>query len=809
MWDKLFDTSWRTLAPLSPSTVTADNQRAVDIGISVDKGVESSLQDVWNKLRLSNKCRCAIPSSLPPNISTKCPDDVLIELRSVKLNWCIYYTLARRYERTWSRWYHTGIVQCATRGFQTSKMEWILTLKGDTGTILKYPVASVLQTPKTRNTYPINNESGSELELYEVQLVVKLGCRGGRAVSPFASHQGEPGLILGRVTGFLHVGIVPDETVGRRVFSGISRFPPPFHSSAAPYSPQSPSSALKTSLLRAVQSSSPYSLIHSLPLCLLLEEVISSLVEIDECLALKLLLAGDIITSGVCVNITCTLDAINLASITSERAAKRRSRSGVTRKSWKILLWCRQFFLNGYVSYVCEMSNIVQSSLRRCPLFVANDEADIVAAFRREVAHIDGSRAADGISCLPHRWQRTVDNLGDWFEGLVRLLYSNLDESSSIPGGFAPGFLQVGVGGFSQGGVSRFPRPFIPMLLHSHLTSLLSALIASILQVIELANLAILLAGVRCTSRRVLHLCIVMESVAGDRHAAGEDDHRRGERLVAARPPSTSNINPHHQPVNGDTLKTVHDKMSTFEINLRNKLLIGIGTFRKFISGQDRRQTRASTRQGDSCFHVPPASREDELNGSVRSLLVATASGKHVKHNTPVIHDTYFENNQTLHKWGATVSERLVCSPSTKAIRVQSQGGPHQDIACGNRAGRCRWSAGFLGDLPFPSPFHSGAAPYSPRSLSSALKISLLRAAQISSPTHFSDILYLTVGIGNFREFNDLYARLHSPFIYLNLTCVFIGCCPTFDSAGYTSCSLASRLLARSRPGVSNKLWPN
>ncbi|KAJ8892438.1 hypothetical protein PR048_005018 [Dryococelus australis] len=26
-------------------------------------------------------------------------------------------------------------------------------------------------------------------------------------------------------------------------------------------------------------------------------------------------------------------------------------------------------------------------------------------------------------------------------------------------------------------------------------------------------------------------------------------------------------------------------------------------------------------------------------------------------------------------------------------------------LACGNRAGRCRWSAGFLGDLPFPRPF--------------------------------------------------------------------------------------------------------
>ncbi|KAJ8888768.1 hypothetical protein PR048_008260 [Dryococelus australis] len=46
-------------------------------------------------------------------------------------------------------------------------------------------------------------------------------CRSSRA-----SHQGKPGSIPGRVTEFSHVGIVPDNAFGRRVFSGISRFPP-------------------------------------------------------------------------------------------------------------------------------------------------------------------------------------------------------------------------------------------------------------------------------------------------------------------------------------------------------------------------------------------------------------------------------------------------------------------------------------------------------------------------------------------------------------------------------------------------------
>ncbi|KAJ8897502.1 hypothetical protein PR048_002849 [Dryococelus australis] len=52
-----------------------------------------------------------------------------------------------------------------------------------------------------------------------------------------ASHQGEPGSIRGLVTGFPQVGIVPDDAAARRVFSGISRFPPPLHFSAAPHSP--------------------------------------------------------------------------------------------------------------------------------------------------------------------------------------------------------------------------------------------------------------------------------------------------------------------------------------------------------------------------------------------------------------------------------------------------------------------------------------------------------------------------------------------------------------------------------------------
>ncbi|KAJ8882622.1 hypothetical protein PR048_014434 [Dryococelus australis] len=69
----------------------------------------------------------------------------------------------------------------------------------------------------------------------------------------------------------------------------------------------------------------------------------------------------------------------------------------------------------------------------------------------------------------------------------------------------------------------------------------------------------------------------------------------------------------------------------------------------------------------------------------------------------------------------------------TKAIRVQFPGGSLRFFAYRNRAGRCHWLVGFLWVLPFPLPFYSDAASYSPQSPSSALKTLMLRVVLISS----------------------------------------------------------------------------
>ncbi|KAJ8883817.1 hypothetical protein PR048_015672 [Dryococelus australis] len=49
-----------------------------------------------------------------------------------------------------------------------------------------------------------------------------------------------------------------------------------------------------------------------------------------------------------------------------------------------------------------------------------------------------------------------------------------------------------------------------------------------------------------------------------------------------------------------------------------------------------------------------------------------------------------------------------------RRTRFDSRRGGSQIFVCGNRAGRCRWSAIFLGNLPFLPPFHSSATQYSP-----------------------------------------------------------------------------------------------
>ncbi|KAJ8871642.1 hypothetical protein PR048_027969 [Dryococelus australis] len=113
------------------------------------------------------------------------------------------------------------------------------------------------------NRFQLTGENGrrSNINPFSTEVIYKLKRgRGGVVARLLASHLGEPGSIPGGVApGFSHVGIVPDDVAGRRVFSGISRFPHPLISALLHTHLTSPSSALnlKTSLSRAREREIP------------------------------------------------------------------------------------------------------------------------------------------------------------------------------------------------------------------------------------------------------------------------------------------------------------------------------------------------------------------------------------------------------------------------------------------------------------------------------------------------------------------------------------------------------------------------
>ena len=79
-------------------------------------------------------------------------------------------------------------------------------------------------------------------------------------------------------------------------------------------------------------------------------------------------------------------------------------------KYWSIHHTCRTFRL------VIMIYSLKLKDLLRGHRFYTRD--DIATAVRRLIMTNFGHGEADGIRRLPHRWQRTIDSLGDYFEGL-------------------------------------------------------------------------------------------------------------------------------------------------------------------------------------------------------------------------------------------------------------------------------------------------------------------------------------------------------------------------------------------------------
>ncbi|KAJ8872337.1 hypothetical protein PR048_025941 [Dryococelus australis] len=129
-----------------------------------------------------------------------------------------------------------------------SKMASLASIMQDTvgqsapGNLARYPVA---QPIGNLSQHAVSNQTEDPFPETRAAMVRLL-----------ASHQNESGSIPGLFTPrFSQLELVLDDSTDRRVFSGISRFPRPFIPALLHAHLTSPSSAFKTSMLRAAQNS--------------------------------------------------------------------------------------------------------------------------------------------------------------------------------------------------------------------------------------------------------------------------------------------------------------------------------------------------------------------------------------------------------------------------------------------------------------------------------------------------------------------------------------------------------------------------
>ncbi|KAJ8888085.1 hypothetical protein PR048_007572 [Dryococelus australis] len=108
----------------------------------------------------------------------------------------------------------------------------------------------------------------------------------------------------------------------------------------------------------------------------------------------------------------------------------------------------------------------------------------------------------------------------------------------------------------------------------------------------------------------------------------------------------------------------------------------------------------------EQAYRQPPL----DLSPSLSKRFKHSALPSQAEHSGIFVHDSAQKKEQKLSEHLHKREDRINYSPPTYSRWSHSR-----VFACGNRAGRSRWLASFLGDLPSHPLLHSGAAPYSPR----------------------------------------------------------------------------------------------
>ncbi|KAJ8877773.1 hypothetical protein PR048_022229 [Dryococelus australis] len=273
-----------TLAQLSPFAVTADSHCADDIDIFVHKTVESSLQVI----ELANS-----PESLLESIFRRryLPSPTRSEDRSWFSKLCPPLSTPRLPWRRNARRYRrprlagslrasaflaadTDSEQAIARAAGLQGRDKLTSYKSVprsrrpiTGGALpaRRPRTNGVVTKKKKKKKSDGERGRRRMKRVRENSLARDTCSSGlgsrrarkRIISEIVINIRYEGSIPGLATpGFSQVGIVPDDAAGRRAFSGISRFLHPCIPGLLHAHLPSPSSALKTSLLRAVQNPS-------------------------------------------------------------------------------------------------------------------------------------------------------------------------------------------------------------------------------------------------------------------------------------------------------------------------------------------------------------------------------------------------------------------------------------------------------------------------------------------------------------------------------------------------------------------------
>ncbi|KAJ8884418.1 hypothetical protein PR048_016275 [Dryococelus australis] len=353
---------------------------------------------------------------------------------------------------------------------------------------------------------------------------------------------------------------------------------------------------------------------------------------------------------------------------------------------------------------------------------------------RSDLSSVAGSRDNKTLSrqtLASHYWGRGG--------AVVRLLASHQGETDSIPGGAVPRFLHVGIvpddaadwRGFS--GISRFIRPCLPALFHTHLTSPSSALKISLLRAAHLSSL---------TPSRLIYMFTYQSTFTVNHESPGLRTHespglRTGRRCGKLRSPTSFSRNlpcfmlqhatwPYfprrirklmsHSPLYRCSHTTLAGRCDVARRSYPTVYLALMPVYDSKLYTEACRGLYSSVGLAQMVL-VTSCLAEGRWGGYQKTLAATTQDiqsskyGSDIAARAGVMRRTVSNSARASPATGVALAAlrfarlRGGAAASSAHYTLRFPAGSLSDYRAWNRVGQSRWSASFLGDLPFsPSP---------------------------------------------------------------------------------------------------------